>query len=64
VCKLFVLKGTDLLGLPLKAPLSVYEKVYTLPMPSISMNKGMGVVTSVPSDAPDDWACLRDLQNS
>lgn len=26
------------------------------------MNKGTGVVTSVPSDAPDDWATLRDLQ--
>jgi len=25
------------------------------------MNKATGVVTSVPSDAPDDWAMLRDL---
>ena len=24
---------------------------------------GTGVVTSVPSDAPDDFAALRDLQN-
>ena len=26
------------------------------------MDKGTGVVTSVPSDAPDDWAALRDFQ--
>jgi leucyl-tRNA synthetase len=26
------------------------------------MGKGTGIVTSVPSDAPDDWAALRDLQ--
>jgi len=47
--------------LPLKAPLSLYEKVYSLPMMTIKMDKGTGVVTSVPSDAPDDWASLRDL---
>ena len=26
------------------------------------MEKGTGIVTSVPSDSPDDWAALRDLQ--
>ena len=31
-------------------------------MSTISMNKGTGIVTSVPSDSPDDWAALRDLQ--
>jgi leucyl-tRNA synthetase len=31
-------------------------------MQTISMNKGTGIVTSVPSDSPDDWAALRDLQ--
>ena len=31
-------------------------------MQTISMAKGTGVVTSVPSDSPDDWAALRDLQ--
>lgn len=30
-------------------------------MLSISMEKGTGVVTSVPSDAPDDYAVLVDL---
>lgn len=32
-------------------------------MMTISMTKGTGIVTSVPSDAPDDYAALRDLQN-
>jgi leucyl-tRNA synthetase len=49
-------KGQDLLGLALKAPNAQYEVVYTLPLLSISMGKGTGVVTSVPSDAPDDYA--------
>ena len=54
--------GHELLGLPLKAPNATYEKVYTLPLLSISMNKGTGVVTSVPSDAPDDYMALKTLQ--
>jgi leucyl-tRNA synthetase len=54
--------GEQLLGLPLSAPYATYDTVYTLPLMTISMGKGTGVVTSVPSDAPDDWAALRDLQ--
>lgn len=54
--------GQQLIGKALKAPLTSYEKVYALPMTTISMNKGTGIVTSVPSDSPDDWAALRDLQ--
>lgn len=55
--------GADLLGLPLKAPLAAYEVVYTLPLMTISMGKGTGVVTSVPSDAPDDFVALRELKD-
>jgi leucyl-tRNA synthetase len=55
--------GNELLGLPLKAPNATYEKVYTLPLLSISMNKGTGVVTSVPSDSPDDYMALKTLQD-
>ena len=50
-----------MVGLKVKAPLSQYEFVYALPMLTIKMNKGTGIVTSVPSDSPDDWATLRDL---
>ena len=56
--------GEELLGLRVKAPMSCYsEGVYTLPMLSISAAKGTCVVTSVPSDSPDDFATLRDLKN-
>jgi leucyl-tRNA synthetase len=56
------LSGMDVMGLPLVAPNATYDKVYTLPLLTISMTKGTGVVTSVPSDAPDDYAALTDLQ--
>jgi len=62
VSNLLTIKGTSLLGLKLRAPLSQHEFVYALPMLTISMKKGTGVVTSVPSDSPDDLAALRDLQ--
>ena len=57
-----MMTGQDLLGLPLKAPKATFPVVYTLPLLTISMGKGTGVVTSVPSDAPDDFAALRELQ--
>lgn len=57
------IKGKELVGCPVKAPKAAYDKVYCLPLLSISMNKGTGVVTSVPSDSPDDYAALRDWQN-
>ncbi|CAL8107072.1 unnamed protein product [Calicophoron daubneyi] len=57
------MKGSSLFGTKLQAPLSLYsDGVYALPMLSIRSTKGTGVVTSVPSDAPDDWAALRDLK--
>ena len=52
--------GKQLIGCRVKAPLSPYEYIYTLPMFTIKMNKGTGVVTSVPSDAPDDYAAIID----
>ena len=33
-------------------------------MLTIKYNKGTGVVTSVPSDSPDDYAALTDLKKS
>ncbi|KAG7596438.1 Valyl/Leucyl/Isoleucyl-tRNA synthetase editing domain [Arabidopsis suecica] len=55
------LTGYDLIGLPLRSPLSVNEIIYALPMLTILTNKGTGIVTSVPSDAPDDYMALQDL---
>lgn len=54
--------GQDLLGAALKTPLTNYEKIYALPMLTIKEDKGTGIVTSVPSDSPDDYAALVDLQ--
>ncbi|XP_003224146.1 leucine--tRNA ligase, cytoplasmic isoform X1 [Anolis carolinensis] len=56
------LMGEDILGAPLSAPLTSYKVIYTLPMLTIKEDKGTGVVTSVPSDSPDDIAALRDLK--
>ncbi|XP_048511037.1 leucine--tRNA ligase, cytoplasmic isoform X2 [Athalia rosae] len=54
--------GQDILGLPLHAPLTSNKVVYTLPMLTIKEDKGTGIVTSVPSDSPDDYAALVDLK--
>jgi leucyl-tRNA synthetase len=59
---LLELTGQDIMGLPLKAPLTCYDIIYTLPMLTIKEDKGTGVVTSVPSDSPDDFAALTDLK--
>ncbi|XP_064483377.1 leucine--tRNA ligase, cytoplasmic-like [Ornithodoros turicata] len=56
------LTGQDIMGLPLRSPLTSYNVIYTLPMLTIKEDKGTGIVTSVPSDAPDDFAALRDLK--
>ncbi|KHJ88897.1 leucine--tRNA ligase [Oesophagostomum dentatum] len=54
--------GSKILGAALSAPLATYPKVYALPMLTIKDDKGTGVVTSVPSDSPDDYAALTDLK--
>jgi leucyl-tRNA synthetase len=50
------------MGVALEAPLTSNTKIYTLPMLTIKEDKGTGVVTSVPSDSPDDYAALVDLK--
>ncbi|TFY65550.1 hypothetical protein EVG20_g5533 [Dentipellis fragilis] len=56
------LEGSQIVGTKIKAPLSVYPEVYVLPMDNVLATKGTGVVTSVPSDSPDDYATLMDLR--
>ncbi|XP_012534882.1 leucine--tRNA ligase, cytoplasmic [Monomorium pharaonis] len=56
------LTGKDLLGLELTAPLTFNKVIYVLPMLTIKEDKGTGIVTSVPSDSPDDYAALVDLK--
>ncbi|NXU66920.1 SYLC protein, partial [Horornis vulcanius] len=56
------LMGEEILGAALSAPLTTFKVIYALPMLTIKEDKGTGVVTSVPSDSPDDFAALRDLK--
>lgn len=59
---LLEVNGTDLIGVPLSAPNTSLNTIYALPMMTISTEKGTGIVTSVPSDAPDDFMALMDLK--
>ncbi|XP_021812475.1 leucine--tRNA ligase, cytoplasmic-like [Prunus avium] len=60
---LIELTGYDLIGLPLKSPLARHQIIYALPMLTIITDKGTGIVTSVPGDAPDDYMALHDLKS-
>ncbi|KAK9778952.1 putative leucine--tRNA ligase [Seiridium cardinale] len=60
--KVAEIQGSDLVGSLVNAPLSLHkEGVRVLPMESVLPTKGTGVVTSVPSDSPDDYATVTDL---
>ncbi|KAF1950146.1 ValRS/IleRS/LeuRS editing domain-containing protein [Byssothecium circinans] len=53
--------GADVVGTVVNAPLSVHERIRILPMETVEASNGTGVVTSVPSDSPDDYATVVDL---
>ena len=56
------IQGVDMVGTLVNAPLSLHkEGVRVLPMETVLPTKGTGVVTSVPSDSPDDFATVTDL---
>jgi leucyl-tRNA synthetase len=56
------LAGSAFIGTLVNAPLSVHKDgVRILPMDTVLATKGTGVVTSVPSDSPDDYATVMDL---
>ena len=57
------IKGEELIGVKISAPLSIHKEVYLFPMETISMSKGTGIVTSVPSDSPDDYINLLNFKN-
>lgn len=56
------MKGRDLIGLRVLAP-AIHRMIPVLPSHFCDPARGTGIVTSVPSDAPDDWMGLFDLQN-
>ena len=43
----------------MQAPNTPHACIYVLPLLTISMGKGTGIVTSVPSDSPDDYRALQ-----
>src|SRR3989449_2785643 len=53
--------GADLLGKDVVAP-AINRAIPILPSSFIDQGRGTRIVTSVPSDAPDDYVALRDLQ--
>jgi leucyl-tRNA synthetase len=56
------LQGLDMIGTLVHAPLSSHKDgVRVLPMETVKEDKGTGVVTSVPSDSPDDYATVMEL---
>ena len=54
--------GSDLIGHHGLAP-AIHRQIPILPSHFCDPDKGTGIVTSVPSDAPDDWMGIHDLQN-
>ncbi|EIN05837.1 leucyl-tRNA synthetase [Punctularia strigosozonata HHB-11173 SS5] len=60
--QLLEIDGAKIVGTKIKAPFAVHPEVYVLPMENVLPTKGTGVVTSVPSDSPDDYATLMDLR--
>ncbi|HQQ25122.1 MAG TPA: class I tRNA ligase family protein, partial [Methanomassiliicoccales archaeon] len=56
-------KGSELIGLKCLAPM-VHREIPTLPADFVDPNVGTGLVTSVPSDSPDDWISLRAVQRT
>jgi leucyl-tRNA synthetase len=58
---LFTVNSQNLIGALATHP-SITDAIRGLPLPHISMTKGTGIVTSVPSDAPHDLQGIIDLQ--
>ncbi|KAF1997813.1 leucyl-tRNA synthetase-like protein [Amniculicola lignicola CBS 123094] len=59
--KVAELNGYDVIGSVVNAPMSQLQNVYVVPMDTIKEDKGTGVVTSVPSDSPDDYTMTIEL---
>jgi len=54
-------RGAELVGTEAIAP-GINKAIPVLPATFIDHGRGTGIVTSVPSDAPDDYVALRELQ--
>jgi len=56
------MNGSELIGKEAIAPV-IHRPIPVLPASFVKPEVGTGLVTSVPSDAPDDWMALLLLQN-
>ena len=56
-------EGRDIIGKKYQAP-EIHKELMVLPSKFCDASIGSGIVTSVPSDSPDDYQGLIDLQNS
>lgn len=56
------IQGSKLVGSKVRAPFAVCDEVYVIPMDTVVATKGTGVVTSCPSDSPDDYATWTELR--
>jgi len=54
--------GKDMVGWMCEAPM-IHRPVPVFPARFCDPNVGTGLVTSVPSDAPDDWISLEEVKN-
>ena len=63
ICKI---PGSHLMGVKVESPIpatfSPYIHLFVLPFLNLLPDKGTGIVASVPSDSPDDYAALYDLR--
>jgi leucyl-tRNA synthetase len=56
------IKGREMVGWMCEAPM-IHRSIPVFPARFCDPNVGTGLVTSVPSDAPDDWISLQDVKN-
>ncbi|MDD1770324.1 MAG: leucine--tRNA ligase [Methanomassiliicoccales archaeon] len=56
------ISGRELVGAKCVAPV-IHREILVLPAEFCDPEVGTGLVTSVPSDAPDDWIALKNLQD-
>jgi leucyl-tRNA synthetase len=54
-------KGSEMVGWMCEAPM-IHREIPVFPATFVNPNVGTGLVTSVPSDAPDDWISLEALK--
>jgi len=60
--KIGIVTGRELVGRSCVAPM-IKKEIPILPSDFCDPDIGTGIVSSVPSDAPDDWIGLEDLKN-